>query len=175
MPPDWSSFARWTRFRSPPDSCADELLLIRAAEVEARHIGTRRDLAGAGLDDLGALGDLLEHGLLPVEVVAGLVDVGHLDRVADVDRPGVGRLLADDHPEERRLAGAIRADDPDDPRPRQRERQVLDQQAVAEALAQAIDLDDLVAEPRPRRDRDLELALDALRVVRLGEELLVSR
>src|SRR5207342_2585859 len=87
----------------------------------------------------------------------------------------VGRLAADQHPEQRRLARAVRADDPDDPRARKRERQVLDQESVAVALAEVRDLDDLVAEPRPGRDRDLELAsLRALRVVRLGEELLVG-
>ena len=57
---------------------------------------------------------------------------------------------------------------------RQRERQVLDEQPVAVALAQVLDLDDLVAEPRTGRDGDLELALGALRVVRLGEQLLVG-
>ena len=90
------------------------------------------------------------------------------------DRAGVGRLLADEHPEQRRLAGAVGADDPDDARPRQRERQVLDEQPVAVALAQALDLDDRVAEARPGRDRDLELACAALLVVRLGEQLLVG-
>ena len=87
--------------------------------------------------------------------------------------PGIGRLLADEHPEQRRLAGAVGADDPDDPGARQRERQVLDQQPVAVALAQAGDVDDLVAEPRAGRDGDLELARDGLLVVRLGEQLLV--
>ena len=109
------------------------------------------------------------------KLVAALVDVAQLDGVADRDRAGVGRLLADEHPEQRRLAGAVGADDPDDARPRQRERQVLDQQPVAVALAQVRDLDDLVAEPRPGRDRDLELARGLLGVVRLGQQLLVGR
>ena len=43
---------------------ADELLLVRAAEVELRDVGARRDLAVADLDDLDALGDLLEHRLV---------------------------------------------------------------------------------------------------------------
>ena len=88
---------------------ADELLLVGAAEVERRHVGPGRELALADLDDLGALGDLLEHRLVGVQVVAALVDVAQLDGVADRDRPGVGRLLADEHPEQRRLAGAVRA------------------------------------------------------------------
>ena len=88
-------------------------------------------------------------------------------------RPGVGRLLADDHPEQRRLAGPVGADDPDDAGLRQRERQVLDEHPVAVALAQALDVDDRVAEARPRRDGDLELAVGGLRGVRLGQQLLV--
>ena len=88
--------------------------------------------------------------------------------------PGVGRLLADDHPEQRRLAGPVGTDDPDDPGLRQRERQVLDQQPVAVALAQALDLDDRVAEARPGRDRDLELAVGGGAGVRLGQQLLVG-
>ena len=88
--------------------------------------------------------------------------------------PLVRRLLADDHAEQRRLAGAVRADDPDDPRPRKLERQVLDQQPVAVALAQVLDLDDLLAEARPGRDDDLELARGALVVRCLVEQLLVG-
>ena len=82
--------------------------------------------------------------------ISALVDVAQLDRVADLDRAGVGRLLAHDHPKQRRLAGAVRADDPDDPGARQRERQVLDEQPVAVALAQALDLDHA---SRPAEDR----------------------
>ena len=89
-------------------------------------------------------------------------------------RPGVGRLLADDHPEQRRLAGPVGADDPDDPGLRQREAQVLDEDPVAVALAQALDLDDRVAETRSGRDGDLELAVGSLVGVRLGQQLLVG-
>jgi hypothetical protein len=64
-----------------------------------------------------------------------------------LDRAGVGLLLAGDHAEQRGLAGAVRADDADDAAGRQLERQVLDQQPVAEALVQALGLDDV----SPRR------------------------
>jgi hypothetical protein len=47
------------------------------------------------------------------------------------DRAGIGLLLAGDHPEQRRLAGAVRADDADNAARRQLERQVVDQQPVA--------------------------------------------
>ena len=45
---------------------------------------------------------------------------------------------------------------------------------VAVALAQALDLDDRVAEARPGRDGDLELAVVGLVGVRLGQQLLVG-
>jgi len=74
----------------PSRQRADELLLVRAAEVEARHVRARGQLARADLDDLGALGDLLEDGLVGRKRIAALVDVAQLDRIADLDRAGVG-------------------------------------------------------------------------------------
>ena len=73
--------------------------------------------------------------------------------------PRVGLLLAGDHAEERGLAGAVGADDADDAAAREAEREVLDQQPVAVALAQVLGLDHDVAQPRAGRDDDLGLAL----------------
>ena len=56
----------------PARERADQLLLVRAAEVEARHVRARGQLARADLDDLGALGDLLEHGLVGRQVESRL-------------------------------------------------------------------------------------------------------
>ena len=64
----------------------------------------------------------------------------------------VGRLLADDHPEQRGLARAVGADDPDDPAGRQAEGHVLDEEPVAVALLDAVGLDDQVAQVRAGRD-----------------------
>ena len=94
-------------------------------------------------------------------------------RVADPELAAVGLLLAGDHLEERRLAGAVRPDHADDAAGRERERHVLDEQPVAEALGDVIRLDDEVAEPRPGGDVDLD-ALD-LEVRVVGEHLLVGR
>jgi hypothetical protein len=119
-----------------------------------------------------AAGDLLPDGLLRVERVARLVDVGQLDGVAELERAAVGLLLAGDHPKQRRLAGAVGADHADDPAARQRERERLDQQPVAEALAQVARPQHLVAEARARRDVDLDLV--ELDVALLGDQLLVA-
>ena len=100
----------------------DGLLLVAASEVEPRRVLARVDLPLAEQDDVLASGDLLPHRVLRVEVGPRLVDVGQLDGVADLQLARVRLLLARDHPEERRLPGAVRADHADDPGRRERER-----------------------------------------------------
>src|SRR5690606_23268772 len=89
---------------------ADELLLVRAAEVEARKVGARGHLELAHRDRVVAAGDVLPDRLVGRERLARLVDEGHLHRLADLDAAGVRLLLAGDHAKERRLAGAVRPD-----------------------------------------------------------------
>src|SRR4051812_32678731 len=148
----------------------DLLLLVGALEVDARDVLAAVHHAVADLELVEAVGDLLPDGLVVGERVARLVDVRELDRVADPQLARVGLLLAGDHAEERRLAGAVRADDADDAAARQLEAQVVDEQLVAEALAQVLGLDDDVAEPRPGGDVDLDLV--ELDVALLGDERL---
>ena len=75
----------------------------------------------AQLDHVLAVGDLLEDRAVAIERVAVLVDVGRAPRSAPTRIvPGVGLLLADDHAEQRGLAGAVGPDDADDPAGRQR-------------------------------------------------------
>ena len=92
----------------------DALLLIRAPEVEPRDVLARVHLSLAELDRVVTARDLLPDVVRRVEVGARLVDVGELDGVADAESPVVGLLLARDHPEQRRLARAVRADDAND-------------------------------------------------------------
>ena len=112
----------------------DELLLVRAAEVEPRDVLPRVELALAERDHVLVARDLLPDGVLRLEAATRLVDVGELDGVADLERASVRLLLARDHPEERRLAGAVRADHADDPPGREVEGQVLDEEPVAESF-----------------------------------------
>src|SRR4029077_10262296 len=70
------------------------------------------------------------------------------------------------------LAGAVRADDADDAAARETERQIVDEQALAIALAQALGRDHQVAEPLARRDIDLVGLVAFLELAR--GELLVA-
>ena len=97
-----------------------------------------------------------------IERVAALVDIAELHRLADADRAVIGLFLAGDHLEQRRLAGAVRADDADDAAGRQLERQVLDQQLVAKPLVEVFDLDDDIAQPLAMRNDDLRVGRPAL-------------
>ena len=110
--------------------------------------------------------------MLPSSAVAGLVDIAELHRLADLDGAGVGLFLAGDHAEQRRLAGAVRADHADDAAGRQLEGQVVDQQVVAEAFLQPLEVDDVLAEPLGDRNDDLRGG--GLLVGRLLEQILVA-
>src|SRR5262249_37192164 len=145
---------------------SDALLLVLALEVEARHVRARVERADIGRrterERLGTLRDLVEDRLLIVERVARLVDVAELDGLADLDRALVRLLDGHDHAEQRRLAGTVGTDDTDDATARQLERQVVDEQAIAERLAHAVEHDDLATETRSRRDHDLERGIALL-------------
>ena len=150
------SFARWTRFRSPPERSPTRFCW--SAPLKLNHETYWREFTSRVPSSIVSWPPEISFQTVfaGVEVGARLVDVGELDRVADAELAAVRLLLARDHPEERRLAGAVRADHADDAARRQRERQVLDEQPVAEALRDAVGLDDDVAEPRPGRDVDLD-------------------
>src|SRR4051812_30199239 len=94
---------------------ADAARLIRSSEAEARNVRPAVDLLRAELDELQAVADCLPGGLLGAEDIARLLDEGELDAVADFEGAGVGLLCAGDHAEEGGLAGAVGADDADDP------------------------------------------------------------
>ena len=105
------------------------------------------------------------HTVLSAFSSSALIDVADLHRLAQAERAGIRLLLPDHHPEQRRLAGAVRPDDPDDAARRQREVHIVHQQHVAVALAELARFDDHVAEPRTGGDVDLR-AVGLLRRVR---------
>ena len=67
----------------------------------------------------------------------------------------VRRLLLGDHPEQRGLAGAVRADHADNAAGRQLEGEIVDQGEVAEAFAEALEVDHVLTQAFGYRNRDL--------------------
>jgi hypothetical protein len=63
---------------------ADLLLLVAAVEVEAAAVGAAGHLELADVDHVEAAGDVLPHGLVVGQLVAVLVDEGHLHGLADL-------------------------------------------------------------------------------------------
>jgi hypothetical protein len=116
---------------------ADLLLLVGAVEVELADVGAGVDVAAADAEDLLTAGDLLIDATCRGRARRGSGRRGDVDRLADLELAAVGLLLAGDHAKQRRLAGAVGADDADDAALRQGEVQVVEEQAVAEALASA--------------------------------------
>ncbi len=133
----------------------DDLLLIGAAEVEARHVAARLRLVVADPDDVLPVGDFVEHRLLAIECIAALVDVRNLHRIAELERAGIGLLLAHQDAKHRGLARTVGADYPDDPARRQAERQTVEQQLVAIRFLQVLGLDHQATQARAGRDVDL--------------------
>ena len=134
---------------------ADLLLLVGALEVEGADIGARHDGDAAEVDHVGAAGDFFPDVLVGVELVAALVHVADLDRLADAHGALVRFFLAEDHLEQRRLAGAVRADDADDAAGGQLEGEVVDQDVVAEGLGEVFRFQHDAAETGAGRDADL--------------------
>ena len=143
--------------RSPPDSSPTFFCWSEPLNPKPADVGPPVQLPAADDDVVDAAGDLLVDGLVGVERLPALVDVGQLDGRPDRQRAAVGLLGADDHAEQGGLAGPVGADDADDAARRQREGQVVDQQAVAVALDQVLGLDHHVAQAGTGRDGDLQL------------------
>ena len=130
------------------------LLLVTTLEVEAADVGARRRLITAHRQDVGAVRDFFEHGLVGGQCIAALVHVSQLDRRADLDGARVRLLLAREHAEQRRLTRTVRADDADDRARRNREAEIVDQQAIAVALADVLEFDHFIAQALAGRDED---------------------
>src|SRR5690606_37338386 len=87
-------------------------------------------------------------------------------------RPCIGLLLPRQHPEQGGLARAIRSDDTDNAAGRQLEGQIFDQNLVAIALSQALDLDDDIAQPLAGGNDDLRVG--GLAVLSLLHQFLIG-
>src|SRR5262249_15976003 len=142
---------------------ADLLLLVGALEVEVGAIGTRIHLALAEQDNVLPARNFLPDVLLAVERIAGLVDIAEMDRLADLDRALVRFFLPDDHAEQRRFAGAVRADHADDAAGPNPEGDIVDQDVGASAFFGAREADEVLPEPLRHRNDDLRALSGLLR------------
>src|SRR5690606_33470609 len=149
------------------------LLLVRALEAELADVGARGDLDLADLDEVEPVGDDLPEVLLRVDVLAVLVDVADLDALTDLQLAAVELLEAHDGLEQGGLADAVGADAAHDAVRPQGDGEPVDEQTVPEALLQVLAVDDLVAQPRARRDGDL-LEVELAGLLGLRGHLLVA-
>src|SRR5690606_40715878 len=93
---------------------ADVLLLVLALEVEGADVSARAHVVAVDLHVVEPVRDFLPDVLRRVEMIAALVDITEMHRLADFDRAAVGLLLPGDDLEQRRFAGAVRPDHADD-------------------------------------------------------------
>src|SRR3546814_15251680 len=97
---DWSS-----------DVCssdlADLLLLIATLEIEGPHIGAGLEFMLADGHEIMAAGNFLPDIMVGIQMIAALIDIAELHRIADFDGAAIGRFLAGDKLEQRRLACAV--------------------------------------------------------------------
>ena len=114
----------------------DLLGLLARAEAEGGHEGPRVHAALAEVQGLSFPGDGLKHRLagLGVEVIPRLVHRGQLHGAAHADRAACYRLLAREHLDQSRLAGAVRPDDAHHRCSRNFKRQVVDENATTKLL-----------------------------------------
>src|SRR5690606_21320128 len=114
----------------PTGQLPDALVLIGATKVEAAQIGSRCHFKATDMDDVRAVRHGFEDGLVVGQRLAGLVDIGQLHGLTDLDFAAVGFFLAGNHAEQGRLARAVRTDDADNGTRRDAEAEVVDEQTV---------------------------------------------
>ena len=130
-------------------------MLIPAFEVEGRAISAAVHRGIAQFDDLGPARNLLPNCFFWIQCIAGLVDIGQLDRIAIFKRARVRPFLARQHPKQRGFTRAVWPDHAHDPARRQAKAEIFDQQLVAIGLGQVFDFDHLLTQAWPIGDDDL--------------------
>ena len=120
---------------------ADRRARLLRLEQEILHIGD--DVLLLAIDHKGLaapVGQEMRQRLVGIDGPL-LVERGDLQIGAEPHRPGVGRQRAGQHAEQRRLAGAVGADQPDPRAAGDAGREIVDHGEVAIALADRLCLD----------------------------------
>ena len=125
--------------------CADLFLLICTLEVESSDVGAAWNLVFADAHDVLIVRHLFPNGLICGEVVAALIDIGHINRRADVDRARIRCLNAREHFEKCRFTRAVAANNADYGSSRNNGTEIFDQHAIIKTFAQAVNFYDLFA------------------------------
>src|SRR5450830_1350088 len=147
---------------------ANDLLLITALEIEATKIGTRRHFKTADGQNICTVGDVFKHGLGVTQIFTRLINQRNPYRRTQYQLATVRLFATGQHAEQRRLTGAVRADDADDGTGWNLEIELINQQAVAIALAQILELDDFIAQTLGHGNEDF-LGFVALLVFVFGQ------
>ena len=130
------------------------------AEQEPFQVGSHGQLGFAPLHEFRAVGYLVQHGALLVELETALVHIIEFGELADLDRARGRRQLANDDFEQRGFAEAVAAADADASPVFKREIEAGKQGLSAEIHPQAGDLNGAVAQLRRRRDAQFHVLLD---------------
>ena len=114
-----------------------------------------------------AIGERVLQRPFGLERLAALVECCHFEARAQLDVAAVGFELAGENVEQRRLAGAIRADDAEPVAAQDADREILHDGAVAPALADQLALGDEFPRGAPLADREFHIAYAIARLAAL--------
>src|SRR5262249_4377750 len=126
----------------PAGERSDGLALRRAVEEEPFEVASNLDRAAAEVDPAAPLGHVFEDGGVLVEGRTELLEVSDAGALAEDDLASARRDLSRDGTEQRRLAGAVRTDDPDPLAAPDEQIELPNEQRAAERQRQASELQD---------------------------------
>ena len=143
-----------------------KLLLVRSGEIEPGNPCPGIYIPSSQADPLGVARYRLVNGLVGVDALMLLVDIGDLDGLSDGDRARIRSLYTHDQSEESGLSSAVRAYHTNDSGRREGESQMLEKKPVTEAFRHILELDDLIAQTGTVRNVYLKIAFFLLGVSR---------
>src|SRR5690606_8690479 len=111
-----------------------QLFLVGSREIEARQVGPGIYILSTNADKLRTAGDHLVDGLVRIDRLMRLVDIGRNHCLAHLEGACIGSLHPLNQPEKCRFPGTVRADYTDNPVGWKREIEVVKQQLLAVCL-----------------------------------------
>jgi len=130
------------------------LLLVAAVEVESATIGAAGHLEFADIQNIQSARYVLPDRFVIGQVVATLVNKGHLDGRANLDFTRIRFFAPGNHFEQSGFTSAVGPNDADDGTGRHLEAQVINQHTVAERLGHVRKLDHFMAKAVSHGNKD---------------------